>query len=594
LLLLGISGIRYYLAYRALQDGRDAVLDARQLLTADLGHLDNGRIEAARIDLQRASDDFGGKSSMLQDGWLGSVATHLPGLGPQVRTARALRTAGAAGTQLGLDIVALLENVVPRGPDPRPPFQRLVALATAHRSEVDRAAKDADGFRAAIAAVPTEAVWGPLDRSRQSVVGDGTKVVQATAPALGILRALPVAVGPGHHSYLLLLENPGEERPGGGYIGAVGVLSFSDGAISGLDFRGSEYYTSLVKDIPAPGPLDRYLFRGQHWELGDANWAPDFPASMTAVERFYTLATGKTVDGDISVDPVALSYILTVLGPMQVPPYPQVITAQNVLIELNYITNKARPQDPGKEFLPPFGKLMMDSLLQAPLAQLPPLSNALNRGAHEKHVALYFHDAQLQTLVDGAGYGGRLARPLSDSLLVDDANLSGTKGDLFVKRDMHLSVTVNADGSVKDELVLNYRNPKVSSPADRNLVPNSGGDYRDYLRVYLPETAQLSAMLVGINGAKAVPVSPDAVTYELGHAAIAYWLVVPAGGSAQVTLQYGGPFADITATPEAYGLIWQKQVNALFWPVEVTVSMADGRKAHWSETLDSDHSWAVG
>jgi hypothetical protein len=314
---------------------------------------------------------------------------------------------------------------------------------------------------------------------------------------------------------------------------------------------------------------------------------------MAEVEHFYTLGTGRRVDGVVSVDPVALSYVLSVVGPSHVAGFPQTLDSKNVLSELNYIINRARPTDPGKVFLPLFGKLMTNDLLHAPVAQMPALASALNRGALERHIVLWFHDPMLQKLVDGAGYGGRLQAPLSDSLLVDDANLSGTKGDLYVTRHMDLRTAVSSTGDVRDTLTISYNNPSITNAADQHLLKNSGGAYRDYVRVYVPETARFEAMTVQVGDNKPITVAPEAVSYELGRQAIAYWLIVPPGSSAQLKLTYSGPFADITTSPERYDLLWQKQVNALDWPIDVTVKMPDGKSQHWTSSLNTDRHWTL-
>src|SRR5262249_41899434 len=133
----------------------------------------------------------------------------------------------------------------------------------------------------------------------------------------------------------------------------VGSIAFRDATVVEENFRDSAFANRLVTSIPAPRELDQTLFHGTPWELADANWSPDFPTSASQVAHFYSLATGAAVDGVIDVDPVALSSFLEVLGPVQVAPYPQRITAGNALRELNYITNKARPGDPERIISPP-------------------------------------------------------------------------------------------------------------------------------------------------------------------------------------------------------------------------------------------------
>jgi len=88
----------------------------------------------------------------------------------------------------------------------------------------------------------------------------------------------------------------------------------------------------------------------------------------------------------------------------------------------------ARPGDPGKAYLGPFGHAVVDAALKTPRAKWVALATALQRGAAEKHIVLHFNDSQLEQLVADAGIGGVLPqRPTGDAVLVADSNLSGPK-----------------------------------------------------------------------------------------------------------------------------------------------------------------------
>ena len=595
LVVLGIEAYRYASAALALRDGRDQVVAAQQLLATDLNHIDAARVAAADSDLQQAAQDFGARSQLLSDGWLAQIAAHLPWLSGQIAGTNDLRAAGSTGTRFALDLVPLARQVVATttGATPASPLQRVVTVADDQHAAIRAAVADLASFQQALRQVPHTALAGPLESARQTVLREGAQLTGSAGPALAVLQALPAAIGPGTHRYLLLLENSGEERPSGGYIGAVGVVTFTDGRLASLQFNDSAVYTPPAAAIPIPQPLDTFLFHGAPWELEDANWSPDFPTAMAAVERFYTAYTGQTVDGDVSIDPIAMEYVLQLIGPVHVPPYPQVITAQNALQELNYITNKARPGDPGKVFLAPFGKLVTQAVLQAPASELPALVSALQRGATQKHVVAFFHQASIEQLVASAGFGGEVSPSTSDSVMVDDANLSGTKGDLFVQRHYSLQVQVSPDGSARDRLTLTYTNPVVTDAADQALLPGSGGQYRDYLRVLIPETVQLQSITASLHGEPGRPLAPDAVSYQFEQQVIGVWFVLPQGSTEQITITYSGPLADVTVSPERYQLTWVKQVNALDWPVSVSVRMPDGRVSQWSAQLSTDHTWTA-
>jgi hypothetical protein len=580
--------VEYVPAVRAVLRARTDLEQAQTLLRTDVGHLDAARVAQAQQLLAAAQGELGGSSQAVDDGLLARVADHIPWVGRQIDAVRALRhTAGAADT-LGLDLVPVVSELLPQGDDARTTtLTRLATAAHDQSAAIARLPAEVAALSSAAATVPGGGLLGPLGDARAVVQSDVPAIVDAVGGAVPFLDAVPTAAGPGTHVYLILVANPGEERPGGGFIGAVGEVDITNGAVVNRTFRDSAFSDGLVRDIPAPQPLDAYLFRGIPWTLSDANWSADFPTSAAQVATFYQRATGVHADGEVEVDPIAFGYLLQVLGPVQVAPYPQVITADNALREINYITNKARPGDPGKAFLPPFGAAVLDRVLHAPITQMPELVAGLRTAVSEKHVVLHFDNGVLQAIVDANGAGGEVAAPLSDSVFVADANVGAGKGDLFTMRHYDLTATVDALGEVHDHLTLTYSCPVLQDAADRSLVQGSGGAYRDYIRVYLPAPAHLASMSV-TSGGSTRAVSPERTTLELDRLAVAYLLEVPAGQTMTLAIDYDGGFADVTRDPISYTVGWEKQVSALPWEVSVTVNLPDGGSRHWSSALGFD------
>jgi hypothetical protein len=585
--------VRYVPAVRALQDGRTAAMQAEALLRNDPAHLDRARVAQAASLLQRASADFGARSAILDDGWVMSAAGHLPWVGDQVQVARALRHIGIVGVRLGLDVVPLVNDMLPDPSGHSATLTRVIAAAVQNRSALDRASANVAALSAAAGRVPSGRVPGPLGSAQATVARDVPRLVDAVKPLRDVLDAITVAAGPGKHSYLILLGNSAEERPGGGFIGSIGDITLTDGVITSTRFRMSDFANRLVTSIPPPTPLDDHLFHGHPWALSDANWSADFPTSAAEVQHFYELATGEQVDGVIGVDPTALGEVLGVLGPVQVPPYPQVITAENALREINSIINRARPGDPGNAYLAPLGQTVLTKVLHAPVQSYPKLASALALGIQGRHVVMSFSDPKVQSVVAAYHASGALTSVgRNDGILVADANLSGSKADLLVTRRFDLAVGITSDGTAHDRLTLTYHDAKPANPGDAALVTGSGGAYRDYVRAYLPDNAAVDGLLLTANGQTA-PVSAEDITHENGRLVVAYYLVVPSGGDLSLEVDYHGSFAHPSGGNLGYQLTWTKQVQALSWPAHVLVVWPDGRRSESSMTLDRDHTWSA-
>jgi hypothetical protein len=596
LLLLAALGADLYLRYlpaaRALRDGQTAADQANAILRAGVQNLTSAKVDQLDALLARAQDDFGAKSRIVDSSWLLDVGGHLPFAGDQVAALRGLRATGTAGAQLGRDFVPVLRQVLPTpGAGSGSVIARLTAFSEANPGLVPKLTRDFDAVDAAVATIPaTTRLLGPLSSGR-TVAQDLVPRLASVRPAVSLLGLLPEVAGAGQHRYLLLLQNPGEERPGGGFIGAVGEVTLSEGKVTARNFRSSDFANTIVLGIRAPKPLDEALFHGQSWQLSDSNWSPDFPTSAAEAAHFYQLATGETVDGVIGVDPIALGYVLQVTGPVGAPPYPQVVDPKNALVVLNEIINKARPGDPGKAYLAPFGAAVLDHILAAPPAQIPGIAAGLLRAAREKHVVLSFSNTDLMARADGAGFSGRVTNPISDALEVVDANVGANKADLFVTRSYGLVATIGSGGEAQDTVTLRYHNTPPADPALRSLVAQFGGQYRDYVRVYVPEQATLTSMTVQDTGAPTA-VSAASVDYELQREAIGYLLVVPPGHSVTLTVTYIGAFVDTTISPAQYTLVWTKEIGAPPSPISVTL-IANGRRQQVSGDLGMDRSFTL-
>jgi hypothetical protein len=582
--------VRYLPAIRALQDGQRAANQADAILRSGVDHLTAARLDQLDGLLAQAQVDFGAKSGIVDSSWILDVVGRLPVLGDQVSGLRGLRATGTAGAQMGRDFIPLLRQVLPStAPASGSLVARLTTFAEGNASAIAKLSQDFDAVDQAVAQIPrTARLFGPLSTGRdlaESLVPrlDGVR------PAIGLLGILPEIAGSGTHRYLLLLNNPGEERPAGGFIGAVGEVDLSEGRVTGESFTQSDF-ANTVTSMPAPPGLDDQLFHGKPLQLGDTGWSPDFPTAAAQSAKFYELATGHTLDGVIGLDPVALGYVLQVTGQVSVPGYPQVVSAQDTLLTLNEVINKARPGDPGKAYLAPFGQALVNRMIGSPSTQVAGIASALLRGAQEKHVVMSLTNAGLMARADAAGFTARMPNPIGDALAVVDANVSGNKEDLFVSRKFALSASVGSGGQVEDTLTLQYTNPVQTDPALQVLAnAQFGGQYRDYLRVYVPEQATLESMSAQ-DGSAVSTVSPASVDYELQREAIAYLLVVPPGHTVTLTVKYGGPLVDATVSPQHYTLAWSKEIGAPAWPISLTLT-AGGRRQQVAGDLGVDRSF---
>jgi hypothetical protein len=150
-----------------------------------------------------------------------------------------------------------------------------------------------------------------------SLVDEAKGSIDSLATASSLLP--PMLGNDGPRSYLLLSFNNAELRATGGISGALAVINVDHGTIT----LGQTASDGIVHELPQPIlPLtkpEQTLYQnilGTY--IQDVNLTPDFARSGALAQTMWKRVTGQTVDGVVSIDPVALSYILQATGPVSI------------------------------------------------------------------------------------------------------------------------------------------------------------------------------------------------------------------------------------------------------------------------------------
>ncbi len=338
-------------------------------------------------------------------------------------------------------------------------IKELASLGSGERAVIGRALADLTSLDAAVRAIPSGSLFGPIDHLRTSAQQAQQRLDGPVRAGLTILQALPSIVGTGTHRYLLLLTNPGEERGGGGFIGAVGTVVFQDGQLLSSNFMASDFSDALVTDIPAPAPIA--AITGTNLVLADSYWSPNFPTSAALAAEFYTRATGlagrrrdqRRPDRALVRPPRrrqrAGAAVPAGRQREQFAPRAQ-------LHHQHGAPRRPRQGLPGALRARRGRRCFQDAREANGWRSRRRSSAALPRSTSCSTSTMRSSSGWSSTPGSAACFPrSRPAMPL----LVADSNLSGTKGDLFVTRHYDLRATVDAHGHVQDRLTLTYHNP---------------------------------------------------------------------------------------------------------------------------------------
>ncbi|RIX26608.1 DUF4012 domain-containing protein [Amnibacterium setariae] len=159
-------------------------------------------------------------------------------------------------------------------------------------------------------------------------IGQVQSMLQEAAPVTHELRKVmpvlyPALGGEGARHYLLIFQNNAEERASGGNPASMAMLVVKNGKIS-LGKQGDS------GNFPRPYTVPPYTPTGK----GNGDWpkiytdyastyvtnitmTPDFPSTAKMARAMWRDQLGGKVDGVISFDPVALSYLLRATGPVR-------------------------------------------------------------------------------------------------------------------------------------------------------------------------------------------------------------------------------------------------------------------------------------
>ncbi|MHB8509158.1 MAG: DUF4012 domain-containing protein [Candidatus Dormibacteria bacterium] len=576
---------------RDLSHGRDALRDATVALGTSPSDWSTARITSAEPLRAEAEQRLSRGAARLRDDPLLGAIRPLPFLGTQVRTAEDLADASVAGASAFADVITVAKAYDAARQDPSSAGQRLLKLISAAGPPLSRANAALTPPLRRLQDDLHHALLAPLRRQLVSAVAQLSPAqLQAQAGAAAGKYA-PAGLGAdGPKTYLILLDNPAELRPAGGFAGAVGTVTFDQGALTKVDIRDQNLLNPLIKDhFDPPYPLGRYLvFYNNSLELGDAGWDPNFPSTAALSETIYQSATDIAPDGTIAIDPYALSAMLKLTGPLDVPGYGS-FDSDNFFQRIDNIVNVSHSAGSGKGALGPISKVVIQKFLGQPLSAFPALLTIIQDQAKGRHLQIYMHNPDLAKAAAAARFDGALVGGHEDSLLVADGNVGATKGDYYMHKSMEVKVEVGGGGVSRHEVALNYDLPLPVDEADRALNPGAG-TYLDYLRYYLPQTANVTSFHFTEDGKTSADGGLDRVTYEHGREVVGVFFRLPRGHRVRLTLDYRVPLPP----DRTYDLYVQKEAGIPDRPTSVEISYPGGivrRQADLSTDADFMVSW---
>lgn len=409
-----------------------------------------------------------------------AIASRMPVVGDDIK---AIREVSAAADQLGDRVlptaIKAAQTVDPRKLAPRNGQVNVAPLA-ALAPELEQAANEANRIGESVQAIDPRGLLPLLRGPVVAAQGGLTKITGSAQGAYVTAKVLPWLFGKGNHRILVSFENNAEVRSLGGMPGSFGVLNVNNGKLDFVPDTSKSIFgphteepfgkiTAEQKNIFSTKPVTYPQ---------DTNMLPDVPQSSANLAGAWA-RTQQPVDGVLSVDTVAMSYLMKALGP--VSSHGLTVTGSNaVSVLLNEVYQKiADTNEQDKVFTDVAGQAMkqITHSLKDPAA----FAGGLLQGLDESRVRLWLKDPAMQQLLTTTRIGGdvsaRTPKAPQYSLFLNNATASkleyyldytATTTPVACNKDgqQQVSFTVDFKSTVPKDV--NKLSPSIVGPHEHN------------------------------------------------------------------------------------------------------------------------------
>lgn len=411
------------------------------------------------------------------------------------------------------------------------------------RPVVERAAAAVADAQSSLVEIDTDATIGPV-RAAEALLSDQ---LVAIADPVGALRTatrlLPDMLGASSpRDFLILFQNPAELRASGGIPGALAHMRTDGGNIDLVQ-------QAAASDFPR---FDSPVLPLAHETLGlygeitgefmqNVNLTPQFPLSASLAREMWKQNFGTEVSGVLSIDPVALGYLLEATGPIALATG-DVLSSENA-VELLLRDAYVRYLDPQRQdlFFAAAASAVFDKIAGGDLDPVK-LIEALSRAGAERRILVWSAVEAEQAELAATTLAGALPEKTEQvqpfGVYLNDATAS--KMDFYL--DVRIAdgqVTCRKDGRPNYGVTVTLKNtaPFDASTTLPDYVTGNGaygvtpGNIKTLVNVY--GTSDLQNLGVARDGA-AVPYLPASdVGYQVSQ------ISVELAPGESTTLQFG-------------------------------------------------------
>ena len=557
-LILGscIFGVQQYATYSGMyqQDmslansGMQHLQKAEAFLrTLQKNPFDAYVVQQAKQEFALGSRDMTQLRASLQS--LPEYATSLPIYGKRLSAALRLVPLAITLAQTGVTSCVLLTTLIAKFHAPltiqgplltQNDITTMASMVHKVKTGIDTAENEIHGLQ------PTDMEVEPrIKKALSKLFTDVPSLQQNVSGVEQLLTVAPLLLGiAAPASYLIEVLDSTELRPGGGFIGNYGTATISGGRLASVHVTDSYLLDTLFlrsgNKIQYPATYTWFPLAQASWSLRDSNLDADFPTAAKYALQNYKLEGGTdTPVGVIAITPAFIQQILAITGPISIPEYGEVVTAQNLIDRIHYYQLEKATVGTGnstiaapdgnssqrKHFVSLLGERLVERIHQLPSSTLPKIWQLTNYAFHAKDVQIYLNSSVAEQYLAQNHLDSAVQASTDDGLMVVDANVSRTKANSLIANTLSDQVSIDRQGNATHKATLTYA-WSTQGKLYGAMV------YRDYVRIYVPTNSSLLTQ----NGWQF-----QGKSTAFGHQVWAGWLTLEYGQTTTITLTWTVP-----------------------------------------------------
>lgn len=476
---LAVSG---WLAFRAMQI-QDHLQTAMQAIpslekAALAGQLDKASDIAQEVEFETAA------ARQVSSDPLWRIAGTLPIIGANFS---AIGDASLAGDTVTSAVAKLFQKVRTYPTDSLTPRDGKIDLRPYKElvPEVTRASRTISAAAASLRQVESDGllpqVREPLSEAVQRL-GTFSRELDSASSSLEILPAMLGSEN--ERKYLVLVQNNAEVRATGGIAGAMVLVTAKDGRLELSDHASSGDIGRFKPALEVDKDQEQIYTTRLGAYIQNVNLTPDFPTAASTARRMWESKNpGSDIEGVLSIDPVALSYILEATGPIKLDDLdsisgelgslPMTLSSENVVPSLlSDVYQEIEEPALQDAYFAAVASEVFSGLTDGGI-DAGQMVKALQKGAEEKRLLVWSAVDAEQKIIGSSSLGGAIAGSADETAIgVYFNDGTGAKMDYYVRREVQLEKRCQPDG---------YYRYAVKATITNNAPADAGKSLPDYV-----------------------------------------------------------------------------------------------------------------